>query len=218
MSSPADFSKLVPGFDFLQNLMKGASAGLPGVGQWVTPTLDPEVLDKRIQELKTVHFWLEQNTKLMSVTIQALEVQRMTLSTLQTMNLPLAEISEALKIKHPLGPPLFKPKPEAAPETAAQPAPAPAAVAASPPPASPPSASATPAAVDPMQWWSTLTEQFGKIASQALKDGVGAAGSAAVQSAGRVTQAADGPALKSASKPAAKTAPKRSRKPASKAR
>ena len=88
---------MVPGFDFLQGLMKNAGAALPGMGQWIAPTLDPEELDKRIEELRTVQFWLEQNARLLATTIQALEVQRMTLSTLQTMNLPLADLSEALR-------------------------------------------------------------------------------------------------------------------------
>jgi hypothetical protein len=54
---------MVPGFEFLQGLFKNAGAGLPHIGQWVAPTLDPEELEKRIQELKTVQFWLEQNAK-----------------------------------------------------------------------------------------------------------------------------------------------------------
>ena len=84
--SDAGFGKFVPGFDFLQGLVKNAGAALPGIGQWVAPTLDPAELDKRIGELRTVQFWLEQNAKMLGATIQALEVQRMTLSTLKTMN------------------------------------------------------------------------------------------------------------------------------------
>ena len=43
MTDPtAAFSKMVPGFDFLQGLVKNAGAAMPGVGQWVAPTLDPE--------------------------------------------------------------------------------------------------------------------------------------------------------------------------------
>ena len=41
MTTAADFTKMVPGFDFLQNLMKGAGTGLPGMSQWIAPTLDP---------------------------------------------------------------------------------------------------------------------------------------------------------------------------------
>ncbi|MDE2148159.1 MAG: hypothetical protein KGJ24_15865, partial [Burkholderiales bacterium] len=101
MAGPTDLTRLVPGFDFLQGLMKNAGAALPGMGQWIAPTLEPAELDKRIQELRTVQFWLEQNAKLLAATIQALEVQRMTLSTLQSMNLPMAELRAALTIKPP---------------------------------------------------------------------------------------------------------------------
>ena len=76
MPGPADFAKLVPGFDFLQGLMKTAGQSLPNMGQWIAPTLDPDELEKRIEQLRTVQFWLEQNAKLLSTTIQALEVQR----------------------------------------------------------------------------------------------------------------------------------------------
>ena len=170
MSGAADLAKMVPGFDFLQSLMKSAGAalpglpsipglpglpGVPGMGQWIAPTLDPEELDKRIQELKTVQFWLEQNARLLGTTVQALEVQRMTLSTLKTMNLPLADLRDALKIKLPeASAPSPAPAPAAAPAAKADPAPA---------------AAATPA-IDPLQWWGALTQQFTEIASKAVKD------------------------------------------------
>ena len=70
-ATPAfDFSQFVPGFDFLKNLAAGAAApgpgagsvpGLPSLSSWVAPTLSVEEVDKRIQELKTVQYWLEQN-------------------------------------------------------------------------------------------------------------------------------------------------------------
>lgn len=49
---------------------------MPNMASWVAPTLSVEELDKRIQELKTVQFWLEQNTNALKATIQALEVQK----------------------------------------------------------------------------------------------------------------------------------------------
>jgi pyruvate/2-oxoglutarate dehydrogenase complex dihydrolipoamide acyltransferase (E2) component len=159
MAAASDLARLVPGFDFLQGLMKNAGSGLPNMGQWIAPTLNPEELEKRIQELKTVQFWLDQNAKLLGTTIQALEVQRMTLSTLQGMNLPLADLAESLKIKPaPASEPAAAPapKPRAATRKAATPAPA-AKKAAAP-------------AVDPMQWWGALTQQFTELATQALKD------------------------------------------------
>ena len=43
------FAKLVPGFDFLQNLAKGTTEALPqmpSLSNWVAPTLDVEELEK----------------------------------------------------------------------------------------------------------------------------------------------------------------------------
>src|SRR5213592_970876 len=101
MSDASSFTRLVPGFDFLQDLVKNAGAALPGIGQWVAPTIDPAELTKRIDELRTVQFWLEQNAKMLGATIQALEVQRMTLSTLKTMNVQMDDLRESLKIRMP---------------------------------------------------------------------------------------------------------------------
>ena len=124
MTTTGDFAKLVPGFDFLQGLVKNAGAALPGMGQWIAPTLDPDELDKRIDQLKTVQFWLEQNARMIGATIQALEVQRMTLSTLRSMNLPVADVAEAFRARTPLFTPQPAPTPPPAETPAAAPAPA----------------------------------------------------------------------------------------------
>lgn len=166
MTNTNDLSSLVPGFDFLQGLFRNASSSLPGLGQWVTPTLDPAEVDKRIQELKTVQFWLEQNARILATTVQALEVQRMTLGALQAMNVPLADLGDALTLRQP-------------PPASSSPAPAPAPLAqpATPTPQPAPTRAATPDepsapahGVDPMQWWGTLTQQFAQIASRAVQD------------------------------------------------
>jgi hypothetical protein len=157
MSDASSFSKLVPGFDFLQSLVKNAGAALPGIGQWVAPTLDPAELDKRINELRTVQYWLEQNAKMLAATIQALEVQRMTLSTLQTMNVQMGDLRESLHLKTPAVSATFAA------------APAPASVTTSPGRARK-SAAAPAQVIDPMQWWSALTNQFTQLATTALKD------------------------------------------------
>ena len=172
MATATDLTRMVPGFDFLQGLLKNAGAGLPNMGQWVAPTLDPAELDKRIQELKTVQFWLEQNGRLLATTIQAMEVQRMTLSTLQTMNLPLADISNALRLK-PLGGQAAQAEEETEePESAAEPEArqAPARSAPKTRGGTAAAAAAAPAAVDPLQWWGALTQQFTELATQAVKD------------------------------------------------
>ena len=193
MTAAPDLTRLVPGFDFLQGLLKNAGGAMPGMGQWVAPTLDPQELEKRIQELKTVHFWLEQNAKLLATTIQAMEVQRMTLSTLQSMNLPFADLGESLKIKMPsLMPQATAP----APARAAAPA-APPPVDAKPRKAAASAAAAPSPAIDPMQWWGALTQQFTELASRALKDGAATAGAATAQAS---PAKASGPPRKAAAR------------------
>jgi hypothetical protein len=91
---PNAFGQFVPGFDFLQKLAQGGNASFQ---QWVAPTMDPEALDKRIGELRAVHFWLEQNTAALKATLQALEVQKMTLATLQSMNAVPGKATAAAK-------------------------------------------------------------------------------------------------------------------------
>lgn len=176
------FGKLVPGFDFLQNLAKQAAGSatqsipqLPNLGNWVAPTLNVEELDKRIEELKAVQFWLDQNAMALKATIQALEVQKMTLATLKGMNFNMGDVANAFKLKVAdsvaggvqrvadkartfsgleVPPTSFgtgKPAAKAASKAKA-PAAAPAGV------------------VDPMQWWGALTQQFQAIATDAMKE------------------------------------------------
>ena len=192
MSDASSFTRLVPGFDFLQDLVKNAGAALPGIGQWVAPTIDPAELTKRIDELRTVQFWLEQNAKMLGATIQALEVQRMTLSTLKTMNVQMEGLRDSLKIRVPdaAAP---EPEPEPEPSTAAA-APEPAAEPQAPAPAS------APGIVDPMQWGGALTKQVTELAATAMKDGAAAA-------------PAKKPAAERAPKPAAKKAARKKAAP-----
>jgi hypothetical protein len=68
-----DFTQFVPGFDFMKNLGAGTGGSASAASAWIAPTMDPEELDKRIQELKTVQFWLEQNAKALGATIQAMD-------------------------------------------------------------------------------------------------------------------------------------------------
>ena len=96
------FGKFVPGFDFLQSLAKGASSSipqLPNLSNWVAPTISVEELEKRIDELKAVQFWLEQNSRALTATVQALEVQKMTLATLKGMNFSMGDVASAFKLK-----------------------------------------------------------------------------------------------------------------------
>jgi hypothetical protein len=184
MVDTASFTKMVPGFDFLQSLVKNAGSALPSISQWVAPTLDPDELEKRIEQLRTVQYWLEQNSRMLGATIQALEVQRMTLSTLKTMNVQMTDLRDSLTIKSP-----FMTGASASPSTAkaspasAEPSPAPAAEPSQPPAANKKPAKAKGAAaaaptslfstIDPTQAWSALLQQFGQIAASAMKDTAG---------------------------------------------
>ena len=101
-SDASGFGKYVPGYDFLQGLAKNASTSIPqmpNLANWVAPTLNVDELEKRIEELKSVHFWLEQNSRALGATIQALEVQKMTLATLKGMNFNIGDVANALKLK-----------------------------------------------------------------------------------------------------------------------
>ena len=222
MSDTSGFTNLVPGFDFLQSLVKNAGAALPGIGQWVAPTLNPEEIEKRIDELRTVQFWLEQNVRMLAATIQALEVQRMTLSTLKTMNVQMDDLRESMQIRLPVASPFAAaPAPAPAPKAAAPAAPEPEAAADAPGAAG----AAAPVAVggvDPMQWWGALTKQFAELATNAMKDTSGDAArtmaSAMVKqtldSAGAAAKTVHKAATASAKAPARKAAAAPARKPA----
>ena len=190
------FGKFVPGFDFLQSLAKGASSSipqLPNLSNWVAPTISVEEVEKRIQELKAVQLWLEQNSRALAATIQALEVQKMTLATLKGMNFSMGDVANAFKLKtadtvmsgvqkaadtvtgaaeavagaaaRVTG--RAAAEEETPDEADAEPAPA---AKAKPKAKGKTAAAAEPAVVDPMQWWGALTSQFQQIAANAMKD------------------------------------------------
>lgn len=180
----AGFGQFIPGFDFLQNLAKGASGAvpqMPNLTNWIAPTLNVEDLDKRISELKTVHFWLEQNAKALGATVQALEVQKMTLATLKGMNFNIGEMANAMKMK--AEDTLFSGVQKVS-ETAATTSKTIVEMAAEAEalaqkvsqsakpaePAAPEVAAAAAGLVDPMQLWGSLTQQFQTIAASAMKD------------------------------------------------
>ncbi len=192
------FGKFVPGFDFLQSLAKGASSSipqLPNLSNWVAPTISVEELEKRIEELKAVQFWLEQNSRALAATIQALEVQKMTLATLKGMNFSMGDVANAFKLK--TADTVMSGVQKAA-DTVTGAAEAVTSAAArvtgrtaadeealdesdaetEPTAKTKPkfktkgktAAAAEPAVVDPMQWWGALTSQFQQIAANAMKD------------------------------------------------
>ena len=208
MTNPAgfDFTKFVPGFDFLKNLTPGggasATSAAPG---WVAPTLDPEELDKRIQELKTVQFWLEQNSKAVGATIQALEVQRMTLNTLKGMNMSFNDLAQSLKVKSPEVAAQEPVKPHAF--TQASPEPQQEAPKAAPKASKPRNKKAA-TGLDPSHWWGALTDQFQHIATHAMNDMAHRAQAHAATGAAQ-PEAKKAPRQTAARKPAVRKTPAR---------
>jgi hypothetical protein len=216
MKDAAGFTAFVPGFDFIKNLSQqaGASANpsgaaMPGMAAWVAPTFDVEELDKRISELRSVQFWLDQNARALAATIQALEVQKMTLSTLKNMDVGMEDMSKAMQVNpadfwaawqtggtSPAG----KAAPAQAPEV-------------DKPPQSSQAHQGT-GTVEPTQWWHAVSQQFQDIAANALKD-IAAATAQANAAAERATTSS--PVTKAAKTAApAKQAPTTASKAAAK--
>jgi len=181
------FGKLVPGFDFLQNLAKGASEAMPqmpGFSNWIAPTLSVEEVDKRISELRAVQFWLEQNNRALAATVQALEVQKMTLVTLAGMNVTMSDLADALKVQptpdagkaaapassEPAAPPEADGSADAEASSSQGKRKAAGSGSSGSPGASQAAGGGAPGVIDPVQWWTSLTQQFQQIAVNALQE------------------------------------------------
>ncbi len=107
----------------------------------MTPTIDPDELDKRIADLKTVEQWLVLNLNLLRGSMQALQLQRDTLSSLQSFGAAARAAAEAAHDTPASGPG----SPSAAP-----------------------GGPAWSGGVDPTVWWQTLQSQFQQVAESAL--------------------------------------------------
>ncbi|MBS1158369.1 MAG: hypothetical protein H6R15_788 [Proteobacteria bacterium] len=68
--------------NFMRNIWGNMGFTLPGM---VAPTFDLDELDKRIKDMKAVEGWLRMNLSMLQMTIQGLEMQRTTVSTVQAM-------------------------------------------------------------------------------------------------------------------------------------
>lgn len=166
-------------------MMRQAFAGLAGSGGFtagmpMTPSMNPEDLEKRIAELKTVENWLKLNLSMLSSTIQGMEVQLATIATLrsfassmsQTQQATGADAPSALEVMLGLRPQArtsqTETRQEQAPAAPIEPAPEP--IAASPTPIDSQSAAsaadastAAPAAA--RAWWDMLQKQFNQVAA-----------------------------------------------------
>lgn len=215
-------------------MMRQAWAGLTGPGGLASslpmaPPMNLEDLDRRIAELRSVESWLRMNLSMLSSTIQGMEVQRSTISTLRAfvdsaanmdMN-ALRDSGAASPLEVVLG---LKPAPKAASKPASNPAsedgkpqepPAGKGAEAQADPASPESAMqgmseqmGAAAQSASKAWWDLLQQQFNHIAAAT------AASMPSSPDAGGAAKPGPGAAKAGESKAAAKTVAKAASKPA----
>ncbi|MGC9161938.1 MAG: PhaM family polyhydroxyalkanoate granule multifunctional regulatory protein [Thiomonas sp.] len=201
MAQPAEFKDFIPGMEYFQTLLKGAGLSSQ-FASWVAPTLDVQEIEQRITDLKAVAGWLEANARMTQNMIQALEVQRMTLQALRSMNVDMQAFAQGLAAEPP---------PKAS--DTAQPAQSAAQDSAAPP--------AQPAAAplfDPLQWWNAVTQQFTELASKAMQDsGALQAGSAAPGAASTAGNAPSSTGPRAKATAAKKAAPRSGRSAARRA-
>lgn len=175
----------LPGFDamadtmeFVKNMwggMKPPAGAIPGM---VMPTLSVEEINKQITDLKAVEAWLTANMNMLRGTIQALEVQSATISTLQSMGQTFAAPPKA---ETPVEPPVA---------TASDPL------------------HSTAGTANPAAWWNMLQDQFNQAVSSVMSEETALQKKAASKPAARKSTATKKPAAKSsANKPAKKRTP-----------
>ncbi|HXR58328.1 MAG TPA: PhaM family polyhydroxyalkanoate granule multifunctional regulatory protein [Burkholderiales bacterium] len=76
-------------FEMFRRLWGPLGVPVPGMAM---PTLDPNEIEKRIQELKSVEGWLNMNLNVLRMAIQGLEMQKAGLVAMQqAMNPPKQE-------------------------------------------------------------------------------------------------------------------------------
>lgn len=210
-------------------------AGASSVESAMMQSLNPEDLDRRIGDLRAVENWLRMNLAMLSSTIQGLEVQRATVSTLRSFVASAGAAAAPAGAQTPGQPsPLevvlgLRPNPGAPasePAAPARPSTPPPAEAESPATATSPDAAdnafsgATAAA---QGWWDMLQKQFDTLAAatsagmqsaEAMKQAAAPAETASAAGPGRKAAARKAPARKTAARKttARKAAPAR-RKP-----
>ena len=204
----------------------GGPAGMSG-GLGLSPPMNPEELERKIAELKSVENWLKLNLSMLSSTIQGMEVQLATIATLKSFMAassagsanPQASSTQAAPPSWFSGWPTASAQPQTNPQTQARPEAQPqAATAASVDRDATASGAeqttqgdaATAAAAPAAQaWWDMLQQQFGQVAaataaSMALKPSP-AAGQAPAKQTSVVKKSATKTASKTTSKAPTKT-------------
>jgi len=228
-------------------MMRQAFAGLVGPagmtgGLGLSPSMNPEELERKIAELKSVENWLKLNLSMLSSTIQGMEVQLATIATLKsfmaasTAGGASAQASGA----QPAPPSWFSGWPTAAAqpqsypsmhtqsESQPQPKPESQPDAVAPNPADRDNRAdraaqatqgdAATAAVAPaaQAWWDMLQQQFGQVAAATAASmavkPTQAAGQAPAKPAKTTQKSTTGPTTKTATKPTTTTMTKASKK------
>ncbi|CAN5322960.1 hypothetical protein BH11PSE11_BH11PSE11_28760 [soil metagenome] len=215
--------------DFVKNLWGGMSVpgmGIPGI---VMPTLSVEEINKQISDLKAVESWLTLNMNMLRGTIQSLEVQSATISTLQSMGESFSAAVQtgadavkehaenasfsapkpaAVKVPEPAPKPVYVPEPEPEPEP--EPAPkaerkaAPKAAKESKGDAKDQSASFMAPQANPAVWWNMLQDQFKQAVSTAMVNDVAKPAAAKASTPAAPAKAAKSKKAPAKRKPAAK--------------
>ena len=67
-------------FEMFRRLWGPLGVPIPGMAM---PTLDPQEVEKRIADLKSVEGWLTMNLNMVKLSIQGLEMQKATLQAMQ---------------------------------------------------------------------------------------------------------------------------------------
>ena len=78
----ADSSTPQDPFEMFRRLWGPLGVPVPGMAM---PTMDPQEIEKRINELKSVEVWLNMNTNMLRAAIQGLEMQKAGLQQVQGM-------------------------------------------------------------------------------------------------------------------------------------
>lgn len=131
-------------FAFLKAAWPGFTAyplSASGLPQSSLPTADPEEIERRIADLKTVEQWLSLNLNILKTTIQGLEIQKGTLAAVQAWQTSMADLGSQAA-----------PKPQAGQGQNHAPS------------QDNPSA----ASLEPQQWWwSSMQDQFNQLVQAA---------------------------------------------------
>ena len=91
----ADSSTPQDPFEMFRRLWGPLGVPVPGMAM---PTMDPQEIEKRINELKSVEVWLSMNLNMLRAAIQGLEMQKSGLNAMQqAMNMAMPQDSKDKK-------------------------------------------------------------------------------------------------------------------------